>query len=81
MYREYPGALAVINGAYFARLDGGMFYPAGVRTTGQAAVDPRMCQDINLCSIYNLDTLGIGLFPVEGWFTGAYRSSGPILVQ
>ena len=71
----------MINGAYFGRLNDGTFHPAGVWTTGQAAVDPRMCQDINLCSVYHLDTLGIGLFPMEGRFTGAYRSSGPILVQ
>lgn len=81
VYRNHPGALAVVNGAYFTRLGNGVFYPTGVRTTGQTAVDPRMCQDINLCSVYHIDTLGIGSFPIEGRFTGSYRSSGPILVQ
>ncbi|MFA7285012.1 MAG: phosphodiester glycosidase family protein [Candidatus Absconditabacterales bacterium] len=81
IYHQHPGALAVINGAYFGRFGSETFYPAGVRTTGEKALDPSLCQDINLCSVYHMDTLGIGLFPMEGWFTGAYRSSGPILVQ
>jgi hypothetical protein len=72
----------VINGSYFWRTESGDFMPAGTLGSGGISVfHSTLCDDVNLCSSYNLKTLDIQQ-KVTSWFVWAnHRSSWPWLTR
>jgi exopolysaccharide biosynthesis protein len=78
---EYNSASYAINGAYFWREWTGAFYPAGtLGSGGKSSFNYSLCNDVNLCGIFNLDTLQIQKTMSSGSLDGNYRSSGPLLM-
>ena len=79
---EYNSAAYAINGAYFWRQGTGAFYPAGtLGSWGKSSFNYNLCDDVNLCGIFNLDTLEIQKNMSSGSLNGNYRSSGPVLMR
>ena len=78
---EFNGASYAINGAYFWRQGTWDFYPAGtIWSGGKSTFNYNLCNDVNLCGIFNLDTLQIQKTMSSGSLDGNYRSSGPLLM-
>lgn len=79
---QYNSASYAINGAYFWRQGTGAFNPAGtLGSGGKSTFSKTLCNDVNLCGIFNLDTLEIQKTMSSGTLDGNYRSSGPLLMR
>lgn len=72
----------VINGSYFWKDKDWDFHPAGTMwTTGASTFIEGLCNDVNLCGMYNLNTLKVSQSIVSGVIEGNFRSSWPLLMR
>ena len=72
----------VINGSYFRADEDKDFHPAGTMgTDGKSKFTKDLCNDVNLCGIYDLNTLEIQKDMYEGTLDWNFRSSGPLLMR
>lgn len=72
----------IINWSYFWRNASGQYMPAWALGSGWVTqFDPNLCDDVNLCGAYSLDSLEIKHGTRSGAIAWNYRSSWPWLTQ
>ncbi len=73
---------AVINGSYFRRDSGWLFYPAWAFVqSGKTIAKSSFCDDPNICALFNTSTMDIKPIVYSGEYDGSRRSAGPMLLQ